>query len=141
MMRYSPGGRQKWLHTSRRLMKVSERAAEQLRRKKSLFRCTCFRPEYWKMTHAVRLHEGALHLPSDVLFCVIVFVYIPPQAARKRQKQIKCQNTCKCCKYEYKNLHYHLKGQSLPHRWQSRWSPCPDPFSSYGACSSASSPQ
>lgn len=37
-------------------------------------------------------------------------------------------------------LQCHLKGSSLPHRWQSQWSPCPAPFSSYAACSSALSP-
>lgn len=37
-IRYSPGGKQKRLQTSLRLMKVSERAVEALRRKKFLLR-------------------------------------------------------------------------------------------------------
>ncbi len=47
-IRYSPGGRLKRLHTSRRLMKVSERAAEAWRRKKFLFRWTFLWPAYWQ---------------------------------------------------------------------------------------------
>lgn len=37
---YSPGGRRMRLLTSRRLMKLSERAREELARKKSRFKCT-----------------------------------------------------------------------------------------------------
>lgn len=60
-------------------------------------------------THAVRSHEGALYLTSDLLlfyivwlehfhekwvlpltslWIVFIFVYVPPQAARQRQKKI-----------------------------------------------------
>lgn len=45
-IRYSPGGSEKRLHTSRRLMKVSERAAEAWRRKKFWFRWTFLWPRY-----------------------------------------------------------------------------------------------
>ena len=42
--RYSPGGRRMRLLTSRRLMKVSERAHEEWRRKKSFFMWTLGHP-------------------------------------------------------------------------------------------------
>lgn len=44
---YSPGGRRIWLLTSRRLMKVSERARDWFRRKKSFFKCTFWLPWAW----------------------------------------------------------------------------------------------
>lgn len=47
-IRYSPGGRQKRLLTSLRLMKVSERAVEALRRKKFLLRWTFLWPWNWQ---------------------------------------------------------------------------------------------
>lgn len=45
-MRYSPGGSEKRLHTSRRLMKVSERAADAWRWKKLRLRWTLLLPRY-----------------------------------------------------------------------------------------------
>lgn len=45
-MRYSPGGSVKRLHTSRRLMKVSERAADAWRWKKLRLRWTLLWPRY-----------------------------------------------------------------------------------------------
>lgn len=45
-IRYSPGGSEKRLHTSRRLMKVSERAEDEWRRKKLRFRWMFLWPWY-----------------------------------------------------------------------------------------------
>lgn len=46
--RYSPGGRRSLALTSRRLIKVSERAQEEWRRKKSFFKWTLAQPRYWR---------------------------------------------------------------------------------------------
>lgn len=46
-MRYSPGGRRMRVLTSRRLMKVSERAHDWLLRKKFFFKWTFWQPLYW----------------------------------------------------------------------------------------------
>lgn len=44
---YSPGGRRKRVLTSRRLMNCSDRALDELARKKSRFRCTAGWPTSW----------------------------------------------------------------------------------------------
>lgn len=44
---YSPGGRRKRVLTSRRLMNCSDRARDELARKKSRFRCTAGWPTSW----------------------------------------------------------------------------------------------
>ena len=49
-IRYSPGGRRSLALTSRRLMKVSERAQDEWRRKKSFFIWTLWQPRYCR-TH------------------------------------------------------------------------------------------
>lgn len=46
-IRYSPGGRRSLVLTSRRLMKVSERAHDELLKKKFFFKWTFWQPLYW----------------------------------------------------------------------------------------------
>lgn len=59
-IRYSPGGKQKRLQTSRRLMKVSDRAAEAWRRKKLRFRWTLLWPLNCR-NGEVKLHKTHIH--------------------------------------------------------------------------------
>lgn len=127
-MRYSPGGRQKRLHTSRRLMKVSERAAEQLFKKKCFFRCIS--PWYWKVAQMLYSHMGApytfpLHHSVILSMCISglqnksydektgwrVSVYIRAQAAGRRKKYIRGEKRCEYSKYWQK--YYHLGTMGL----------------------------
>lgn len=60
---YSPGGSRIWLLTSLKLMKVSERARDWFRRKKSFFKCTFWLPWAWE-THTVVGNSPARREPT-----------------------------------------------------------------------------